>query len=308
MSSNKARLHETIQSLISISDEERALLLSTLKAAEKEEKKMTFMVERLQKDKVIAQEILNATIEDLEKNKQKLQRSYDELEQFSYIVSHDLKGPLRTIGNFAKLLQLRYQPFLDESAKEFINFIVSGVKQMDNLIQHTLEYAKVGRDELEFERLDLNEVINIVIKNLQSDIHIHKAQIEAQQLPEIYGHKITVIQLFQNLIANAIKFKQKDHPPIVQINARPKGLFWEIAVKDNGIGIEQDYLNKIFKAFQRAGNKSRPGSGIGLAICKKIVILHHGDITLESKVGIGTTFFFTLRVTEFDLLEKGRNA
>jgi len=295
---SKENLYQTILSLKSINEEERELLLLALKSAEKEDKKVLFMVERLKKDKIMAQEILNASLQDLEKNKQKLQRSYDELEQFSYIVSHDLKAPLRTIGNFAKLLQLRYQPYLDTTAKEFINFIASGVIQMHNLIEHTLEYAKIGREEMEFTILDLNKIVNIVLQNLQSDIHVHQAQIIFQDLPKVYGHEVTIIQLFQNLIANAIKFKKNNIPPTIHISSFQQEKYWRIAIKDNGIGIPKESLNKIFKAFQRVGNKTQPGSGIGLAICKKIIMLHDGNITLESEIGVGTTFHFTLKLDE----------
>ena len=295
MSKAKNKILETIEALKSISDTERQTLLSSIGGLDKEYSKFLFKIDRLHKDKVIAEEILNATIRDLEKNREKLEQSYKELEQFSYIASHDLKSPLRTIGNFAQLLKRRYYNQIDTDANEFIDYIVSGVSQMNDVILHSLEFARVGRNEVSFIPTDLNKIIEMVLLHLQDEIETNQASILCENLPTIEGDKIALMQLFQNLISNAIKFKKSDRCPVIKITSQSLEDFWEIRVEDNGVGIEEAYREKIFQPFKRIDERNRPGSGIGLAICKKIVYLHRGDITFESEVGKGTTFIFTLK-------------
>jgi len=295
MSKAKNSILETINSLNSINETDREMLLKSMKLLDKEHAIFLFKIGRLHKDKLIAQDILNATISDLESKKEKLEQSYKELEQFSYIASHDLKSPLRTIGNFAQLLKRRYYDSLDSDANEFIDFIVSGVAQMNDVIIHSLEFAKVGRDDLEFEPTDLNKIVDIVLLHLQDEIETNQASIVFNNLPTIKAHKISLIQLFQNLISNAIKYKQLDAPPRIIITSESSENYWKINVKDNGIGIDEAYKEKIFQPFKRINELNRPGSGIGLAICKKIAYLHHGDITFESKIGQGSTFTITFK-------------
>ncbi len=231
---------------------------------------------------------------ELNKNLQELARSYTELEQFSYIASHDLKSPLRTITSFALLLQNRYLGKLDKQADEFINFIIAGTKNMDRVISDLLEYSKVGVKEKDFERVNLKNILELVQFNLGEAIREEKAMIITQSLPTLVVNKQGVMQVFQNLIGNAIKFRKSEVKPIIEVTCEEKGKDFLFAVKDNGVGMDVQHQEKAFLPFQRLNDSDRPGTGMGLAICKKVVALHGGDIWFESERGVGTTFFFTL--------------
>ncbi len=307
---------DTILKLESISATERELLLSTSKKIEKEVVKKNFMLLRTEKDKEITTNVLNATIEDLEKHKtqleiannllldqkqiiegnlHKLELSYKELEQFSYIASHDLKSPLRTISSFAQLLKRRYFNKLDQDANEFIEFIVSGVQQMNDVIRNSLEYAKVGKDGSIHEWTDLNKVLDFVCLNLKEEINSNTAKIIiTNSLPSVFANKTSLLQLFQNLISNAIKFRQQT-PPIITISfVEKEENLWEFSITDNGIGIDEIYQKKVFMPFKQLHGQGQVGEGIGLAICKKIVEHHNGSIYFTSQKNKGTTFVFTL--------------
>lgn len=327
MTSAKTAMLQAILSLQSVSEEEKKVLMAAYKDLEKAETRNGFKLQRLMKDKVFAEEILNATIRDLQVSKQELEKaneqlekqkeelkeqaliieeksleliqslqklefSYNELEQFSYIASHDLKTPLRTIGNFARLLQRRYKNKLDKEADEFIEFIMSGVQQMNNVIQHSLEYALTGKKDLIHQDVSLNEVMKIVFRGIETEIKASHAELFMMNLPTVIGDKIALVNLFQNLLSNAIKFCPEKKPH-VEITTNTTAKYYEIRVKDNGIGIEEAYRNKIFRPFKRIGVGNVPGAGIGLAICKKIVHQHGGEINFESEVGVGTTFIVT---------------
>ncbi len=231
---------------------------------------------------------------ELNKNLQELARSYNELEQFSYIASHDLKSPLRTITSFALLLQKRYLGKLDKQADEFINFIVAGTKNMDRVISDLLEYSKVGVKEKDFELVNLKSILELVQFNLGVAIREAKGTVITSNLPILLINKQGVMQVFQNLIGNAIKFRKQEEEPVIEISCEQKGEEYLFTVKDNGVGMEMEYQEKAFLPFQRLNDSDRPGTGMGLAICKKVVTLHGGDIWFESKRGHGTTFFFTL--------------
>lgn len=321
MGSKKDTYIEVVNNLKTVSDEEKKLLLKMFKKMDKERFRNEFMVMRTLKDKEIATNILNATIKDLnihkkevediniqlseqktiieeksrtlEENLQKLELSYKELEQFSYIASHDLKSPLRTISSFAQLLKRRYYNKIDQDANEFIEFIVSGVQQMNDVIRNSLEYAKVGKDESIPEPTDLNTVLGLVQLNLKEEIEDNKAQIIIpEHLPTIFANKTSMLQLFQNLINNAIKFR-KGITPIITISFKQKNeTEWEFQVADNGIGMNEIYQERAFMPFKRI-TQDQPGQGIGLAICKKIVENHSGKITFKSTESVGTTFIFT---------------
>lgn len=304
---------EVINQSTTISQEEREMLLSAFKKMEKEATRKDFMLMRLQKDKDIATNVLNETIKDLERHKKeletqkaiieenlhKLELSYKELEQFSYIASHDLKSPLRTISSFAQLLKRRYFNKLDNEANEFIEFIVSGVQQMSDVIRNSLEYAKVGKDESIYEATDLNTVLNLVQLNLKEELQASEAEIIIPKaLPVVVANKTSLLQIFQNLIGNALKFR-REVAPIIEITYQKTATkFWEFYIKDNGIGIDADYQEKVFMPFKRLHNAEKAGHGIGLAICKKIIESHGGTIHFESVVGVGTTFIFTFPIVE----------
>jgi len=231
--------------------------------------------------------------EVLAQRSQDLSRSNAELEQFAYVASHDLQEPLRMIGSYLQLLEKRYKDKLDDDASEFIGFAVDGAKRMQALINDLLAYSRVGTKAKPFEATDCGLVVNTVVRNLRMAIEDSGAKITIDSLPKVIGDATQLTQLFQNLIANAIKFRG-EHPPEIQIKVEPEDDFWRFSVQDNGIGISSEYFDRIFVLFQRLHNREAyPGTGIGLAICKKIVEHHGGRIWIESIPEQGSTFYFT---------------
>jgi light-regulated signal transduction histidine kinase (bacteriophytochrome) len=314
---------------LEITTEQKALLLRHFKQAEREYDKADFVNKRMLKDKEISISILNATVdelqmqqrasalqneqleqqrllsekqaEQLERNLHALEMSYTEMEQFAYIASHDLKSPLRSIGSYAQLLKRKYRGKLDGTADEFIDFIVNGAQHMNEIITDLLEYARVDREK-EMTRTDFNRLMELICINLNDVIQTSGAQITVDQLPILMIQKSATIQLLQNLIENAIKFRGEACPKI-HVSARPlENDKWEFSVTDNGIGIDENYQQKAFQPFQRLGQRNLPGLGIGLAICKKVAKLHKGDIWFRSIIGSGTTFCFTIPQKEVTLL------
>jgi PAS domain S-box-containing protein len=225
----------------------------------------------------------------------RLEESNKELEQFAYIASHDLREPLRTITSFVQILQARYKDQLNEEANEFIEFTVQGTNRMNRLISDLLQYSRVGRQEPGFEQIDCNKIIENVLVNLRDNIQTNKAKITCDPLPTIIANELMLIQLFQNLISNAMKFHGPE-PPDIHITCVKKEDEWLFSVKDNGIGIDKKFSEKIFIIFQRLhAGTTFEGTGIGLAICKKIVERHGGKIWFDSEIGKGTTFYFTIK-------------
>ncbi len=231
---------------------------------------------------------------ELRQTMEKLRQSNSELEQFAYVASHDLQEPLRMVASYVQLLQRRYQGKLDPEADEFIGYAVDGANRMRGLIDDLLTYSRVGRLGKPFEPTNLESTLDIVVKNLQASIAENKATITRDKLPVISADGGQLVQLFQNLIGNAIKFHGKE-PPCVHVSAKDKGTEYQFAVRDNGIGIDPQYYDRLFKIFQRLHTREEyPGSGIGLAVCKKIVERHGGRIWIESQAGKGSTIYFTL--------------
>jgi PAS domain S-box-containing protein len=228
-----------------------------------------------------------------EAQRQELARSNAELESFAYVASHDLKAPLGTINGYARLLESRYQDRLDAKAKKYINYIIEEAWRMQKQIDDLLEYSRIGREKKPFEVIDCNVVFKQAIANLQLVIRKHQAVIISQDLPQIMADPYQLLQLFQNLIDNAIKYRRND-PPVVVVRAERQENGWLFCVKDNGIGIEPEYSQRIFKIFQRLHTQDEyPGTGIGLAICQKIVERHGGKIWVDSHPNQGSTFYFT---------------
>lgn len=256
---------------------------------------------------------------ELQQLNEELKRSNRELEQFAYVASHDLQEPLRAVTGYTQLLAQEHQDSLDESAQEYLAYIVDGAKRMQQLIQDLLVYSRVGTRPQQFALIDCNVVLNQALTNLQVAIAESNAIITHDPLPTLLADKSQLVQLFQNLIGNAIKFR-KQEPPKIHIGAvREAGeaeedkelisispsfcrlptenewLFW---VQDNGIGIKSQYLERIFEIFRRLHTRREfAGTGIGLAICKKIVERHGGRIWAESELGVGTIFYFILKDT-----------
>ena len=227
-------------------------------------------------------------------HRQALARSNAELEQFAYIASHDLQEPLVTVNSYAKLLQKRYQNQLDGKADRFIHHIVEGSQRMQTMIRDLLAYSRLGRSDSTFELTDCNQALLVVIANLQHNIEQEQAQISYDTLPTIVADPLELVQLFQNLLSNALKYRS-NQPPLVHISVSHQDNGWCFVVQDNGIGIKPEYRDRIFQVFQRLHTQSEyPGNGIGLAICQRIVEHHGGRIWVDSELGKGATFYFTL--------------
>jgi light-regulated signal transduction histidine kinase (bacteriophytochrome) len=223
-----------------------------------------------------------------------LARSNAELEQFANVASHDLQEPLRMVSSFTQLLGKRYRGKLDQDADEFIGFAVDGASRMQQLINDLLAYSRVGTRGKPFKPADCEVIFREARDNLMKAIEESGADITQDPLPKVLGDEVQLIQLFQNLVANAIKFRSQE-PIQIQVSAERKGQEWVFAIKDNGIGIAAEQQERIFSVFQRLHHRSEyPGTGIGLAICKKIVERHGGRIWVESQPGKGSTFYFSI--------------
>jgi PAS domain S-box-containing protein len=224
-----------------------------------------------------------------------LTRSNSELEQFAYVASHDLQEPLRMVTSYTQLLAQRYKGKLDADADEFIGYAVDGANRMRRLIDDILSYSRVNRRGNPFRPIESQLALDVALKNLQISIEEKGAVVTHDQLPEVMADEGQLVQLLQNLIGNAIKFRSKE-PPRVHVSAKhPKETEYLFSVQDNGIGVDPQYFDRLFKIFQRLHTKEEyPGTGIGLALCKRIVERHGGRIWLESQPGKGTTIFFTL--------------
>ena len=233
--------------------------------------------------------------EELEEYASKLERSNEELEQFAHVASHDLQEPLRMVGSYLGLLERRYKDKIDKDASDFIFYAVDGAKRMQILINDLLSYSRVSSKGKSFEIINCRDLINGILKNLEIVIKESGAIIKLGNLPDHFVvDKTQISQLFQNLTGNALKFC-KNRKPEIRISAEDDGNCWVFSVKDNGIGIEPEYFEKIFVIFQRLHGKAEfVGTGIGLAICKKIVLRHDGNIWVNSKPGKGSTFYFTI--------------
>ncbi len=227
-----------------------------------------------------------------------LARSNAELEQFAYIASHDLQEPLRMISSYVQLLEKRYRGKLDQDADDFISYASDGALRMQRLINDLLAYSRVGTRGKSFDEVNLEAALAQALENLHLVIKEKNAIVTHGPLPVAYGDNGQLTQVFQNLIDNAIKFA-REHPPRVHISAKVEGSECFCSVKDNGIGIASEFLNKLFLLFQRLHTrKEYPGTGIGLAICKRIIERHGGKIWVESHPNEGSTFYFTIPTTQ----------
>lgn len=250
----------------------------------------------LQKLKASDEDLRSAN-QALAKHAENLVKTNAELERFAYVSSHDLREPLRMVTSYLRLLSRRYMATLEPEAQEFIGYAVEGADRMDQLVRDLLEYGRLGERSKKLAEVDCNEVFDECVRTLHEAIVEADAVITSDTLPIITADKTQIGQLFQNLIANAVKFRSKEMPRI-HVSAAAKSGESVFSVADNGIGIEPQYLERVFVIFQRLHTRSEyPGTGIGLAICKKIVDGHGGKIWAESEPGKGSTFFFTLPIS-----------
>ena len=244
----------------------------------------------------LVQELLQASLDTQTRYAQELTRSNAELEQFSYVASHDLQAPLSTIAGYAQLLEKRCHNQLDAQGNKFIRNIVNSCERMQALIDDLLEYSRVGRSEKPFDVIDCNLVFEDACANLQLAIRQDRASVTRGDLPRVRGDSFQLLQVFQNLIGNAIKYRSSE-APMVRVSASRQGDSWVFSVQDNGIGIAEQYHPRIFQLFQRLhSQKQYSGTGIGLAICQRIVERHGGSLWVESEPNRGSTFYFSIPI------------
>jgi len=223
-----------------------------------------------------------------------LERSNRELEQFAYVASHDLQEPLRMVSSYTQLLARHFEGQLDEKAKKYIDYAVDGAVRMQQLINDLLTFARLGTRGAPFNPVDTHALLGVVIKNLSVSIAEARAMITNDDLPVVSADASQLTMVFQNLMANAIRFRGET-PPHIHVSAAQRDREWVFSVKDNGIGIDEKYKDRIFVIFQRLHTREEyPGTGIGLAICKRIIERHGGRIWFKSQPGSGTSFFFTI--------------
>ena len=241
-------------------------------------------------------EELNTHLEErvLERTEE-LQRSNEELAQFAYVASHDLQEPLRTVSVYTQLLGRRYGNAINGDALLFMEYITDGAQRMEHLIRDLLDFSQIDcRGVEQFRSTSSENSFDEAVANLTTGINESSAVITHDPLPNVKGDSIQLTRLFQNLLANSIKYREPDRAPVIHTSACRNGREWHFSVKDNGIGIEPQYAEKVFGIFKRLHGRDNPGTGIGLAICKKIVTRHGGRIWVESQLGAGATFHFTL--------------
>ncbi|TDC05193.1 sensor histidine kinase [Nonomuraea longispora] len=228
---------------------------------------------------------------------EELRRSNGELEQFAYVASHDLQEPLRKVASFSQMLEQRYGPQLDDRARQYIHYAVDGAKRMQLLINDLLDFSRVGRVTSEKTAVESGVALDAALDNLSAMVEETGATVTRDELPQVTGNRMQLTQLFQNMIENAVKFRSEE-PPRVHVGAERSGEMWEFSCSDNGIGVEPKYADRIFLIFQRLHPRDvYPGTGIGLALCRKIVEYHGGRLWLDGDAQSGgTTFRWTLPV------------
>ena len=223
-----------------------------------------------------------------------LRRSNEDLSQFAHTVSHDLQEPLRILRSYSDLLLRRYSSSLDSTGAEFVRIIADGAERMDDLVQALLRYSRAGGAKLSLTTVEVSEIVNDAVRNLQAIVENTGATIECEKLPAIKIDAVQMVQVFQNLIGNALKYRSPDAAPAIVISAHRRSGAWVFSVRDNGIGIPLIHQHRIFSPLKRLHGPSIPGTGMGLAICRKIVQRHGGEMWVESEPGAGSTFRFTI--------------
>ena len=257
---------------------------------------VSFYREQYEKEIAYSTELERAN-KEIERTVEELRRSNEELKQFAYIASHDLQEPLRMIASYLQLIERRYKGKLDKDADEFIAFAVEGASRLQNMIIGLLAYSRIETKGKPLEEVNSAEVLGNAVSNLKIAIEESGTLITADRLPVVEADAVQLVQVFQNLMANAIKFRREISTRI-HVSAVREGTEWVFSVRDNGIGIAQEYRDRIFNIFQRLHGKEYPGVGIGLSLCRRIVERHGGRIWFNSEAGKGTTFCFTIPIKE----------
>ena len=262
-------------------------------------------IQNLAADVDLMRETMAAQIVRIERARNRIQqrsaelaRSNADLEQFAYVASHDLSEPLRKVTNFCQLLERQYADQLDDKGHQYIAFMVDGAKRMQALINDLLDFSQVGRSHEHFVQVDLERALTRAMTNLEEPIARAHAVIEHDPLPTVRGEPTLLTALLQNLVGNAVKYRSQDRPCEIRISVEPQGDDWLLSVDDNGIGVEQQYAERIFTIFQRLHLRDQySGTGIGLALCRRIVDFHKGHIWLAEKPEPGARFQLTLPQT-----------
>lgn len=268
----------------------RLALEGVQRSLDKELARTEFRVQRTLKDKEIATNLLDQTIADLEANVRALELSHEAMEQFMYVASHDLKTPLRSIGSFASLIRRRYGDRLPEGAEEYFGFILDNARAMNRVIDDLVAYNRAGIAD-HVEELCLNELGREVLLSLSADVEAAGAEVVLHDLGRVRSARSALSQLLQNLIGNALVYREHSRPCRVEVWVDRGGPVPTLCVRDNGVGLDEDYRDKAFEPFKRVGDLSRAGTGMGLAICRRIARKIGGDITYSGEVGVGTCFF-----------------
>ncbi|MBQ0767829.1 MAG: HAMP domain-containing protein [Bizionia sp.] len=237
---------------------------------------------------------LKKSFNEQEKQIEKIKSVNKELEQFVYVASHDLQEPLRTMTSYISLISEIYIEQLDGNALKYMNHVEDASLRMKTLIKDLLDYSKIGKEKV-VKNVDLNKTVNDIILDFELIIKDNNATVKVAELPRIKGLEVELKQLFQNLISNGLKFKKADTDPLIEVTVEDQDDYWLFSVRDNGIGMEQKFFDRVFVIFQRLHNRNDyEGTGIGLSVCKKIVDMHKGEIWIESELNQGSTFYFTI--------------
>lgn len=239
---------------------------------------------------------LNRKINQLEVLNKQLEQSNKELEQFAYVASHDLQEPLRMVSSFLSQLESKYRDKLDQKAHQYIYFAVDGATRMRQIILDLLEYSRIGQDNIKKETLSINEIIQEFCETHKKEIERKNAHFIFNNLPKINSYRTSIVQIFHNLLENALKYSRENTPPEIRIHAEDLGDYWQFSITDNGIGIPEKSHDEIFTIFKRLHDReSYSGTGLGLAITKKNIEKLNGKIWVTSIPNQGTTFYFTLK-------------